>query len=152
MPQSSIIGRLLNNKGKCKILKSTQTGIMQHDLYTWQLLGTKFIKDKFTNSSDFVDNTITQWLKEVDAEQREKFIDTLFEILSRTNAKTIPEMGENWFISAKTILTNYKNIDEKNILIILKTLTALFNIAKGNIKVKKVTKLRMKYIGKKGKN
>ena len=152
MPQSSIIGRLLNNKGKCKILKSTQTGIMQHDLYTWQLLGTKFIEDKFTNSSNFVDNTITQWLKEVDAEQRGKFIDTLFEILSRTNAKTIPEMGENWFISAKTILTNYKNIDEKNKQIILKTLTALFNIAKGNIKVKKVTKLRTKYIGKKGKN
>ena len=152
MPQSSIIGRLLNNKGKCKILKSTQTGIMQHDLYTWQVLGVKFIEDKFTSSSNFVDNTITQWLKEVDAEQRGKFIDTLFEILSKTNAKTIPEMGENWFISAKTILTTYKNIDEQNKQIILKTLTALFNIAKGNINVRKVTKLRKKYIGKKGKN
>ena len=37
MPQTSIIGRLLNHKEKIIILESTQTGIMQHDLYSWQV-------------------------------------------------------------------------------------------------------------------
>ena len=49
IPQSSIIGRLLNHQEEITILKSTQTGIMQHDLYTWQVLGGEFVKDELTN-------------------------------------------------------------------------------------------------------
>lgn len=63
LPQTSIIGRLLNHKEKCIIIKSTQKGIMQHDLYTWQVLGDKFIRDKLTNFSEFVDGTITRVVK-----------------------------------------------------------------------------------------
>ena len=69
MPQTSIIGRLLNHKENITILKSTQTGIMQHDLYSWQVLGEEFVKDELTNSSEFIDRTITNWLKEVSPEQ-----------------------------------------------------------------------------------
>lgn len=141
MPQSSIIGRLLNHKEKCIILKSTQSGIMQHDLYTWQLLGTKFIRDELTTSSDFMDNTITKWLKEVDNQKREKFIDTLFEILTQTNIRTLNEMGKNKLHTAKMILISYKNIDEQSKKIILETLNALFNAAKGNMKLPKVSKI-----------
>lgn len=63
LPQTSIIGRLLNHKEKCIIIKSTQKGIMQHDLYTWQVLGDEFIRDKLTNFSEFIDGTITRMAK-----------------------------------------------------------------------------------------
>lgn len=136
LPQTSIIGRLLNHKEECVIIKSTQRGIMQHDLYSWQVLGDKFVKDEATNMSQFIDGTITTWLKEVGPEQREKFIDILFDILSKTNVETVHEMGQNWFSSAKIILTSYKNIDGESKKIILKTLNALFNAVRGNIKIK----------------
>ena len=135
LPQSSIIGRLLNHKEECIIVKSVQRGIMQHDLYTWQVLGDKFIKDEFTNFSKYIDATITNWLKEVSPEERNKFVDILFNILTMTNVSTLKEMKQNWFVSAKTILSSYKNIDEESRKIILKTLTTLFNSAKENIKI-----------------
>lgn len=137
LPQSSIIGRLLNHKEQTTILKSTQTGIMQHDLYTWQVMGDHFVQDQFTNSSEFIDHTITDWLTEVSPEQRGKFIDTLFEILNATQVQTLSEMGAKWFSSAKTILKTYQKADEESKEIVLKTLSSLFHIAKHNIHIPK---------------
>lgn len=137
LPQSSIIGRLLNHKEQTTILKSTQTGIMQHDLYTWQVMGDHFVEDQFTNSSEFIDHTITNWLKEVSPEQRGKFIDTLFEILNATQAQTLSEMGTKWFSNAKTMLKTYQKADEESKEIVLKTLSSLFHIAKSNIHIPK---------------
>lgn len=138
LPQSSIIGRLLNHSEKTTIIKSVELGILQHNIYTWQLLGDKFIKDEVTNSSEFVDKTITDWLKEVDVNQREKFIDTLFEIINATGAKTIGDIETNKFETAKIVLKTYKNIDEDSKEILNKTLNVLFDIAKSNVKVPKI--------------
>ena len=135
IPQTSIIGRLLNHKEATTIIKSTQTGILQHDLYSWQLLGAHFIEDTLTNSSEFIDQTITNWLNEVSPEQREKFIDTLFEILNATEAKTLAQLSSKKFETAKIILSTYKNIDEESKEIISKTLSVFFHIAKNNIKL-----------------
>lgn len=135
IPQSSIIGRLLNHKEETTILKSTQTGIMQHDLYTWQLKGKHFIKDELTNSSEFIDNTVTKWLREVEPEQRERFIDIFFEILSTTQIETLSEFNNNKFTNAITMLKTYKYIDDNSKEIMIKTLKAFFNIAKNNIMI-----------------
>ena len=135
IPQTSIIGRLLNHKEATTIIKSTQTGIMQHDLYSWQLLGAHFIEDTLTNSSEFIDQTITNWLNEVSPEQRKKFIDTLFEILNATEAETLAQLSSKKIETAKIILSTYKNIDEESKEIISKTLSVFFHVAKNNIKL-----------------
>ena len=140
IPQTSIIGRLLNHKEETTILKSTQTGIMQHDLYSWQLIGTKFVRDELTNSSEFIDKTITNWLKEVQPEQREKFIDIFFEILNTTEVETLTEFSNKKFTNAITMLKTYKNIDEESKEIMIKTLNEFFKIAKKNIKIGNIFK------------
>jgi len=137
IPQTSIIGRLLNHKEQTTILKSTQTGIMQHDLYTWQVLRNEFVKDELTNSSEFIDKTITNWLKEVEPEQREKFIDIFFEILNTTEVETLSQFSSKKFTNALTMLNAYKNIDDASKEIMMKTLNVFFAIAKSNIKINK---------------
>lgn len=134
IPQCSIIGRLLYHQEETTILKSTQTGIMQHDLYTWQLIGNHFVRDELTKSSEFIDQTITNWLRDVSPEQRGEFIDKLFDILYATQAETLSEISSNWFSSAKTMLKTYKDMDDESKEIMSKTLNALFEIGKGNIK------------------
>lgn len=133
IPQTSIIGRLLNHKEDTTILKSTQTGIMQHDLYSWQVLGGEFIKAELTNSSEFVDKTITNWLKEVSAEQREKFIDTLFEILNTTQVETLSEIRNNLFTNARTMVKTYQNLEPETKKIILKTIDEFLKIGRSNL-------------------
>lgn len=137
IPKSSIIGRLLNHKEETTIVESTQTGIMQHDLYTWQMIGTKFVEAELTDSSEFIDETVTNWLKEGTPEQREKFFDIFFEILSTTEVKTLSEFSENKFTNALTMLKTYRNVDEESKEILTKTLSSFLLTAKNNIKIGK---------------
>ena len=133
IPKSSIIGRLLNHKEKTTILESTQTGIMQHDLYTWQLIGGSFIKAELTNSSEFIDKTLTDLLLNVSVEQRSLCIDVLFEVLNATKAETLSEINENKFSNIMTMIKTYKNLDEENKEIVTKVLNSLLKIGRSNI-------------------
>ena len=133
IPKSSIIGRLLNHKEEITILESTETGIMQHDLYTWQLIGGNFIKAELTNSSEFIDKTLTDLLLNVSVEQRSLCIDVLFEVLKATKAETLSEINENKFSNIITMIKTYKNLDEENKEIVTKVLNVLLKIGRSNI-------------------
>lgn len=134
IPQSSVIGRLLNHEEKYTVVKSTQKGIMQHDLYSWQVLGNKFITlEEVTNGSEFIDKTIKEWLKNVEPEKREQVLDVLFEILGTTDVKTLGQLKSNWFSNTKIILKSYKSIDDETKEIISQTLNSLFKVARNNI-------------------
>lgn len=138
IPQSSIIGRLLNHEEEYTILESIQKGIMQHDLYSWQLEGTKFkyVKE-LTNGSEIVDKTIKGWLTQIDAEKREKVIDTLFDILYKTDADTMKKFKANWFANVKTVMKSYKNLDEESKKMIIQVISSLINIGRSNLIAKK---------------
>ena len=107
---------------------------MQHDLYSWQVLGDKFVKDELTNSSEFIDKTITDWLKAVEPKQREMFIDTFFEILNATQAQTLSQISDKIFYNAKTMIKAYQNLDPETKEIMGKTLDVLFKIGRKNLK------------------
>ena len=134
IPQSSIIGRLMNHREKYTVVESTQKGIMQHDLYSWQVIGNKFVcLDEFTNSSEFIDKTITGWLENVEPAKREQVIDVVFDIFNSTDAQTMKELKKKWFTSAKTILASYKNIDNETKDMVWNAVSELFKSAKNNM-------------------
>lgn len=134
IPQSSVIGRLMNHREKYTVVKSVQKGIMQHDLYSWEVLGTEFITlEEVTNGSEFVDKTIKEWLEKVEPAKREQVIDVIFDILNTTDAQTMKEIKSNWFTSARTMIASYKNIDNETKEMIWQTLNELFKVAKDNV-------------------
>ena len=134
IPQSSVIGRLMNHREKYTVVKSIQKGIMQHDLYSWEVLGTEFITlEEVTNGSEFVDKTIKEWLEKVEPTKREQVIDVVFDILNTTDAQTMKDIKSNWFTIARTMMASYKNIDNETKEMIWQTLNELFKIAKDNV-------------------
>ena len=137
IPQTSVIGRLLKHKEKTTIVKSTETGIMQHDLYSWQVMGDKFVRAKQTDYSDFIDSTITNWLKEVSPKQREEVIDTWFEILNSTNVKTVNELSSKKIRNVTAMIRTYSNLSAETKKIMTKTLMALLRAGKDNIAIGK---------------
>lgn len=133
IPQDSIIGRLLNHEEEHTVINSTQTGVMQHDLYSWQVLGNRFVYvNKVTNGSDFVNKSIKDWLSQIDVEKREQVIDIIFQIIYTTKAETFSELKSNWLENAKILLSSYKSIEQENKKMIFETLTTLFKISKSN--------------------
>lgn len=134
VPQTSIIGRLLYHEENYTVIQSTQKGVMQHDVYTWQLQGKEFIHlDEVNGESNFMDQTIKGWLNEISKEQREAFINQVFEILQATEADTLAKMKENWLKNAKILLATYKNMDDETKKMMTKTMEELFSIIKNNV-------------------
>lgn len=56
MPETSMVGILLNNKDEKNIIRSDASGHRQHNPYTWQVRGTAFERaQKQTTTSTFLD-------------------------------------------------------------------------------------------------
>lgn len=144
IPQDSIFGRLLNHEEKYTVVKSTERGVMQHDLYSWQLLGKQFVYLKeVTNGSKFIDKSIKDWLEQIEIEKREQVIDIIFQIINQTEAATLSDIKTHWFLNAKTLLNSYKHVDAESKRMILETLSALFKIVKDNFfEEHSITKLK----------
>lgn len=135
IPQTSIIGRMLKNEGTCTVVESTEFGIYQHSLYSWQVLGTKFIeKEQVTKESEFIDKSLKKWLMTVSSEQREKFWVALFEIMSSTNKTSLYQMKANWLESSKQMIATYKGLDDETRKIVNETVKCFFSIMKENVK------------------
>ena len=131
IPQSSVIGRLLNHEEKYTIVQSVQKGLMQHDLYSWQLEGKKLVSlAEVTNESQFVDKTLKEWLKEIEPKQREIVIDAIFEIINTTDANSFKEIKERLFTDVRLMLKKYQSLDDESKKMIMEFFQTLIRTAK----------------------
>ena len=137
IPQSSVIGRLLEHEEKYKVVKSIEKGIMQHDIYSWQVLGTKIVQMKeVTNGSQLIDKTIKTWLKETSPEQRKNVIDILYNVIESTNVLTMREISATKMKSVAKMYKSYRNLDEKDKKMVNEVFSCLGTAAKQSIRGK----------------
>lgn len=131
IPQSSIIGRLLEHKEKYTVVRSTQIVILQHDIFSWEVVGNALEKmQKVTNGSDIINETVRNWLKSTSPEQRANFINIMYEIVTKTNVKTFKEFNSSKAKNIGIILKSYKNINENDKKMIGKMILSFFTAAK----------------------
>lgn len=113
VPQSSLIGLLLEHEEKIIVIESTaSTGLFQHNPHTWQVSGTNFIKvPELSRQSQVIDKTLKTWLKTLSQADREHFVETFFSVLSSTGAQDLSELSKNWLKNAIIIAKALKTID-----------------------------------------
>ena len=94
VPQSSIVGMLLEHEERYEVVKSNQVGLFQHNGFSWEVMGNKFIHtDNVTDECRYIDVTLKQWLSELTADERKHVIDAVYDILTSTSAKTLTELN-----------------------------------------------------------
>ena len=114
VPQSSVVGMLLEHEKNVQVVHSTYEGIMQHDGFSWEVKGTQFVHlDDFSREGKLFDETIDAWADALSAQQRESFADALYEVLTATGARTLSELGGEKLKSAVSILKSYKSLDRE---------------------------------------
>lgn len=90
-PNESIIGRLMNEYHQKRIVKSTNSLLMQHDTFSWVIEDKSFAYDyDYVGKSTRIVNTINQMLTNSDEETKHQFIDTLFDFFDRLNIEKLP--------------------------------------------------------------
>ena len=95
VPKSSVVGLLLAHEEPHTVVESDQKGLFQHDLYSWQVLGPGFVRTEEVDAgSRRIDRALKDWLAGLTNQQRETVADTLYELLSSGDAKTVQEALE----------------------------------------------------------
>lgn len=115
IPQTSIIGKLLNFDDGYITVKSNAKSIMQHDIYSWEVDINEFIYlEDVDNESKQIDKIITEWLSSLSLEKRKKMINIIFQMLGAADVLTFKELQRNWYKSFSSIYDSYKKINKED--------------------------------------
>jgi hypothetical protein len=134
IPQTSIIGRLLEHGYDYTVVKSSEIGILQHLLFSWEVTHNDIVHvEEVTAGSLFVDKTVREWYKDLTIDQRELFIEALYKILSASEVKSTQEIESSWFQSIGKILKSFGNMDDSTRKLIRKTVASFIQSARRNI-------------------
>lgn len=83
LPSGSIIGRLFDHQEELILIKSSDSGVMSHDPFTWCIKGTEIEKEQTdSQKSEQLDMSLRDWLLHVGAEERKKLIEAIFEVIT----------------------------------------------------------------------
>ena len=97
VPQSSLIGMLLEGHKKYTVVESGRIGVMQHDPFSWKVSRDGFVTtEEVSDGAKYMNRTIRDWLGTLSEADREKFTDLLFNVLDAGDAKTFSEITQEW--------------------------------------------------------
>lgn len=134
VPQSSVIGMLFEHEEKYTVVHSTQKGLMQHDLYSWEVSYNDVARlDEVDNNSKFIDRTMKDWLNSLEPDQRKELVNHLYDLLTSTNALTLQELTAQGLKNTGTIIKTMTGADETTRKNLSKIFSILVKAARNNI-------------------
>ncbi len=112
LPESSIVGMLLNDSRKFTVVQSSRLGLMQHDAFSWEVENGDFVcTDHLTDGAVYMHKTMDQWLETLPDEKRRLLVEVLFQIIERTDIQSLTDLTDAWGKSALALLDSYRNLD-----------------------------------------
>lgn len=106
VPQESVVGMLLVNDEGYTVVRSSGTGVFQHNSYLWEVSGRRFIRHgKLTEKSLEFSKAVNGWIDGKDIETRKEIVNNLYSILKSTNAKTLTDFSQDKNLLPKALLT-----------------------------------------------
>jgi len=130
VPESSIIGMIMQSGSYYYIVKSEGTLLAQHNLYNWHVdieLGDLVHQSALSKSSERIKSSLYYWLNGFTIEDRQIIIDAFFDMLSASNCMTLSEFSDNLMANIKIIYGEYREADDHTKKLLRRT---LFNLAK----------------------
>ena len=126
VPDTSVIGMLLASKVRHRVVRSSATGLLQHDGFTWQVMRNGFVPAEISELGRFVMDTQRDWLSKIDDRSREAFVNTLFSLFEATGLDTFGEMSDSKLKSAERILASIQELPREQQREMVKIVRQLF--------------------------
>lgn len=145
LPQSSLVGMLFETSPHYKVVESKTFGLLQHNPYTWMIEGDDFLYAKgIYESQKFANTAVNEWLMAMDDSERKMFVNTLYQVISASEAENLIDLTADWKKSMNGIISALKEVDENTVRALKEIIRDLFEIALENLKPKKSIHKRIK--------
>ena len=112
IPESSLVGILLSDRENRRVVSSSAKGVMQHDPYSWTVLGDSFVEaDDRSLASIFMDDTLHRWVASLSDEDLRVMVDTVFDTLQASGVSTLAEINADKRVTYSAILKAAAKVD-----------------------------------------
>lgn len=125
LPESSVVGLLMEQDSDYLVIDSTALGVYQHNPYTWKTEGDHFLtKDKLNFSGEMLGEAQRAWFNSLSPDQLRDFADTLFDVLTASNPRTLRDIHSSVgsLIATLSAITNMPQDDQTRMKAYLKHL------------------------------
>ena len=130
VPQTSIVGMMLASTGERVVVKSKASGINQHAAFTWEIENDEFVKlEKTDSQSLFFDRTISDWIMKASEDEREQFVEVLFDLVRECGVETVNDLKELPASKYMEVYKIYTKLDAENKAIVSEMFQSLFKSA-----------------------
>ncbi len=130
VPQSSIIGMLLEQREDYQVVSSNAKGFGQHDPFTWDVENGQFVSmPELTKDAVILNHAIDSWLDTLSLEQRTRFVDTVFDLLGETETSSFLEFGKEMQTNLTKVFSSFSDLDKETRAFMLKTAASLIKFA-----------------------
>ena len=129
VPQSSYIGIMFEKGEKYTVIKCRGKGIFQHDPFQWEFDGPDFLKlPKLSRWGENNEKQFRAGMNRMTADEKREFVETFFQIVDSTGAKTLTEFSSGSLKKLITAIKAYKGLDKAKREMMLTILLRLFDL------------------------
>ena len=112
VPRSSLIGMLFERQESHVVVSSSETGVMQHNPFSWVVEGIEFVRaEDLGRGASFLDDGLNEWISSLTNEEREGFVDTLFSVLHASGRSTFADIVADWQVTFPAMLREVAKLD-----------------------------------------
>ena len=134
IPQTSIIGLLMDYFQPYTVVRSTASGLAQHDPMTWQVYGRKFEEmESIDRKAGLVCETLHEWLQNSTPEQRCAFVEALFQMADNTKARKMSDILNEKYRSLWKMAGGRKELDPETRRVFNRLFAQAFTLGFGNV-------------------
>ena len=125
LPDTSVVGMLLENPAEMKVVKSTAKGLFQHDPFSWEVMCNDFVlADGVSEGSMIMKTTLDEWMEVSTPEQLSDIVNSLYVFLSSTESETLTQLRDN----RKRLMTSLRQMPKQtrgSVLQVIKLMTGI---------------------------
>lgn len=114
IPQSSLVGMMLEIPEKVIVVKSQTAGLLQHFVFSWELEGTTFQGTELSQVSIDIDKVLKEWTNQLSDAELQLFFDSLFDVFLNAGINQISDLSVNNLKKVKQLLANIHSLPREN--------------------------------------
>lgn len=129
LPHSSLVGMIFEQSMDFVVVDSKGLGLAQHDPYTWLTENGDFLYiEDITQYRKFMDQTLNEFILGLEKEELRTFVDTMFQIISASQADNLIDFVADWRKSVGGIIEAMKEVTPQTREMMKKFAKALFQL------------------------
>ena len=126
VPESSVVGMLMDDHLPYHVVKADAVGIMQHLGVSWQSQDGEFVTAPgLSATARFVGSTVNAWMLGIDPADRKRVLDQLYVIFSAPGYRSFGELADNWTTAVPSIVAATRQTDRDTRRLVAGVLAAL---------------------------